>query len=819
MTDCSVCCETLNNGGRCVVKCPYCEYTCCGICFRTYLMGSSKAGADCMSCHRELALDFVSGVTPKNFHNDKYRRKRADDLLSLEKSLLPDTQHLVEARHRRIEAEKEVRDLEDEMRYLKERMREIRTEIYETRWRANGGGVEETKEGDGEKKKFIMGCPGEDCRGFLSQAWKCGTCNVYVCSKCRVIKNGRDDEDHVCKKEDIETCKLLANDTKPCPNCTVPIFKISGCFAPDTPVLTWNGNIKLSQDIDIGDELIGDDGTKRTVLSLTDGEDKMYKVSQKYGDDYIVNSKHTLVLKFSGNKTISWHHTINCWKMRWFDKRVRSKSIPISETKTKEQAYEELKKFSDDLTVPDPILITVEEYLKLTESSKKKLVGYKTEGVCWDYKPVMIDPYILGSWLGDGYSIGTSFCSNDSEIVKRWEEWAVDNDAKITNLKQKYRYYVKRNPTSAKRSNPLKEQLSKYNLVNNKHIPDDFLINSKEVRLQVLAGLIDTDGWVGNEGRRITIMQSNPILSAQIKFLAQSLGFRVSLTNRERKNDTTFTTEPKDYKDQQVINISGKYLAQIPTILPRKKCKDQEGGNDLLRTSIAVEYVGIGKYYGWSIDKNKRFLLGDFSSLKNCDQMYCTSCNTAFSWKTGRIETGVIHNPHFYQYQRQQNGGVAPRVPGDIPGGACGGLPYVLLMERTIMRKEPNFNNWGHCHQMVQHIQQVVRHRYPNRIGMQDNSDLRVQYLLKEIDDDKWVRTLRTRQKAAEKNRAIHNVLELLTVSLTDLFNTFVHGDGTNLEDSCKNLRNYVNTELTKIKNNYNNRVPYITTDWECITV
>ncbi len=430
MTDCSVCCETLNNGGRCIVRCPYCEYTCCGICFRTYLMGSSKAGADCMSCHRELSLEFVSGVTPKNFHNDKYRRKRADDLLSLEKSLLPDTQHLVEARHRRIEAEKEVRDLEDEMRYLKERMREIRTEIYETRWRANGGGVEETKEGDGEKKKFIMGCPAEDCRGFLSQAWKCGTCNVYVCSKCRVIKNGRDDEDHVCKKEDIETCKLLANDTKPCPNCTVPIFKISGC-----------------------------------------------------------------------------------------------------------------------------------------------------------------------------------------------------------------------------------------------------------------------------------------------------------------------------------------------------------------------------------------------------DQMYCTSCNTAFSWKTGKIETGVIHNPHFYQYQRQQNGGVAPRVPGDIPGGACGGLPYVTLMERVIMRKEPNFNNWWICHQMVQHIQQTVRHRYPNRIGMQDNSDLRVQYLLKEIDDDKWVRALRTRQKAAEKNRAIHNVLELLTVSLTDLFNTFVHGDGTNLEDSAENLRNYVNTELTKIKNNYNNKVPYITTDWECITV
>jgi len=96
---------------------------------------------------------------------------------------------------------------------------------------------------------------------------------------------------------------------------------------------------------------------------------------------------------------------------------------------------------------------------------------------------------------------------------------------------------------------------------------------------------------------------------------------------------------------------------------------------------------------------------------------------------------------------------------------------------------------------------------------------LRVQYLLKQIDEAKWVRTLRTRQKAAEKNRAVYNVLELLTVSLTDLFNTFVYGEMRNLEESAETLRNYVNSELTKIKNNYNNRVPFITVDWECITV
>ena len=46
--------------------------------------------------------------------------------------------------------------------------------------------------------------------------------------------------------------------------------------------------------------------------------------------------------------------------------------------------------------------------------------------------------------------------------------------------------------------------------------------------------------------------------------------------------------------------------------------------------------------------------------------MFCTACNDcAFDWVTGRIET-VIHNPHYYEFQRQRNAGQAPRVAGDI---------------------------------------------------------------------------------------------------------------------------------------------------------
>jgi hypothetical protein len=87
------------------------------------------------------------------------------------------------------------------------------------------------------RTQFIRACPIEDCRGFLSQQWKCGLCNVSTCSKCNVPKltkssnvdQEQDADDHVCNPNDVATAELLAKDTKPCPQCGTGIFKIDGC--------------------------------------------------------------------------------------------------------------------------------------------------------------------------------------------------------------------------------------------------------------------------------------------------------------------------------------------------------------------------------------------------------------------------------------------------------------------------------------------------------------------------------------------------------------------------------------------------------------
>jgi hypothetical protein len=168
-------------------------------------------------------MDFIIKNTPVSFSNGQYRLKRATDLLSQEKSLLPTSQELVERKKEEIRKAKLLEELKEEEAYLRQRLREIQAIKNDIRW---GNATSTEKK---EKKQFIMGCTNNNCRGFLSSAWKCGTCESYICSKCHEVKNGRDDEDHVCNEDAVATANMIKKETKPCPKCRVPIFKISGC--------------------------------------------------------------------------------------------------------------------------------------------------------------------------------------------------------------------------------------------------------------------------------------------------------------------------------------------------------------------------------------------------------------------------------------------------------------------------------------------------------------------------------------------------------------------------------------------------------------
>jgi len=195
--------------------------------------------------------------------------------------------------------------------------------------------------------------------------------------------------------------------------------------------------------------------------------------------------------------------------------------------------------------------------------------------------------------------------------------------------------------------------------------------------------------------------------------------------------------------------------------------------------------------------------------------MYCTSCHTPFSWTNGTIETGVIHNPHYYQIQRELNGGVAPRNRGDV---RCGGAPQMWRIRDKLRNAGVTFFNVDDAHRSIAHINNIELPRFPNHLGEADNTRLRVSYLMKDFDEKTWKRKLKAKMKKQEKDGEINQILRMYTQTLSDIFGNIVEGKDNEVVRhvaSCVQLREYTNKQLIKIGNRFNNVVPCIGPDWQ----
>ena len=757
-----------------------------------------------MGCKNLWSREFVDSFCTKIFRNSELRRHRENVLFEREKIRMPETQPDVERilamrhlnfvlgeqrnrlvrLHNRYTAQgisfearkhlKELQDLNAEMTQTFEDLNKLR----------NGATV-----GDhSQPLALVRKCPTEDCKGFMNEEWFCGLCKNTFCEHCNELVN----DQHECDPGAVETMKLLKKDTKPCPKCGTMIHKLSGCFSPDAEILMYDGTVKTAKNITIDDKLVGDDGQMRTVLKLTNGEDDMYLIKQNKGENYIVNSEHTLVLYYAANGSIKYHESINKYKLSWFDKTFKTKNF---------ETFDEAKAYSNTLHVDKYLNINIQDYLKLKDSSKKTLKGVKLQTpINWPNKNVELDPYILGTWLGDGYSNGKEYATNDTELLEYWISWAKNNNAEVIKTTNKYRYYIKHihnQHNNCNYKNPLKIKLDKYNLVNNKHIPAEYICNSKDIRLKVLAGIIDTDGSVSNNGRRVSIITTIEKLSSDIVLLAKSLGFSVNVHTRHRKNENTFDkTVYKNYKTQFCINISGYNLHEIPTLLKRKKCSQQIGGVNLLTTFIEVEKLEKGQYYGWAVDGNSRFLLKDFTITKNCSQMWCPDCHTAFDWRTGRIEVGRIHNPHYIEFKNKFS---LSREHGDIP---CGGVPdFGELHSNEFMMS---------VRKVISQYNRDINFRY-DEIADDDNRWLRTIYMLNDMDTPTFKKELQRRDKMREKYRDIRNIFQMFVDTAGDLLRQYVLDNSKykEIRDILIKLAGYTNDEIRKIHNRYNCITPY----------
>ena len=341
---------------------------------------------------------------------------------------------------------------------------------------------------------------------------------------------------------------------------------IGKCLAPGTPVLMFDGTIKQVEEIVIGDRLMGPDSQPRTVKSLTSGIDDMYRITPTKGMSYEVNGDHMLSLVMSGNDPLPSGTIVN---------------------------------------------ISVKDYLKKNKKWMHHAKGYRVPAD-WTSWPVPIDPYYLGLWLGDGSTNDTRITTADQEIVDYLYEYAKSVGLRLAKEDSKGTRCPSYNVVVAQGAkNPIREDLRELGIFGYKdHIPFIYKVNDRDTRLNLLAGLVDSDGYVKNG--HLSIVQKHESLANDIAFLARSLGFCAYVKPIVKKCYNN--GKVGKYFD---VSIGGNF-DQIPTRIPRKQSLYRKLKRDPLRVGIKVHYIGKGGYFGFELDGDDGlFLLGDFTVTHN----------------------------------------------------------------------------------------------------------------------------------------------------------------------------------------------------------
>ncbi len=300
------------------------------------------------------------------------------------------------------------------------------------------------------------------------------------------------------------------------------------CLQKNTPILMYDGTIKMVQNIIPGNQIMGDDSTPRNVLSICTGHEQMYKVLSKSGDSFGANESHILSLKMPNHKNIV-ENTFTITFLKRDPLRICTKQFESIHT---------AEKFCESIDNNSIVDISIREYMLLDAEVKKALKLYKVP-VVFPYKKTIIDPYIFGLWIA--------------------------KDEKVNS------------------------------------IPHEFLCNTREKQLKVLAGIIDASGYYQNNFYRIT--PKNTYIINDILFLCRSLGFYSRL---EQENELMY--------------IYG-YGCNIPVCHISNE-KDPQKYTNYEQTMLVSDFELVpiqddNTYYGFTIDGNHRFVLGDFTVTHN----------------------------------------------------------------------------------------------------------------------------------------------------------------------------------------------------------
>lgn len=319
-----------------------------------------------------------------------------------------------------------------------------------------------------------------------------------------------------------------------------------GCHSIGTKVRLHSGEIINIEDVTEEHSLLGPDGLPRKVKNIIRGFGKMYEVHQTKANNYIVSEDHIMVLK--------------------------DRKGELKERKVKDLLKLKLDK---DNVIPS-------------------WKGLQSECIPYSEKELPIDPYIMGMWLGDGALKSGIITNSDQEII----EYLISEYPEASLYHNNYSKNARRENFKVNLKVPFLTELRKLNLTDKKYIPDVYLYSSKEQRLQLLAGLLDSDGCL--DGNVYDFYQKDKELLEQVKLLCLSLGFSATISMGKKR-------------DIGKVHITGE-LTLVPSKLERKVAKTN---TKKYTSGIRFEYLGEQAYFGVELDGDHRYVLEDYTIAHN----------------------------------------------------------------------------------------------------------------------------------------------------------------------------------------------------------
>jgi len=382
------------------------------------------------------------------------------------------------------------------------------------------------------------------------------------------------------------------------------------CHRIDTPLIMYDGTVKKIQEVRVGDLLMGDDSTPRKILSLAWGRDDMYEIQPiaKTADNYAVNREHILCLKavnyprivYQENQENQENHIIVQWiENNAFQSKILSyhHEDNMYDVEYNAEAFlEEIKK--NPFSNQNVIEIAVEDYLKLSDAKKGELKGYQT-AVEFPEKALDIDAYFMGYWIGE------NIC-RASEMTCR-EPGVVDY---LNQILERYRLSLKHQLQEGLGSSVYEvvgegyddflAKMIKLDVIKIKNIPMLYKCNSRANRLKLLAGILDSHGGYCDEKGCFELVYkislNNRCFMDGILFLVRSLGFGAS------------------YHLGKILIFGVN--SDVPLLVSSLR-RQVVVGDWCAETDIAVKRMESGEYFGFTLDGNGRYLLGDFTTTHN----------------------------------------------------------------------------------------------------------------------------------------------------------------------------------------------------------